>query len=308
MSGPASRPAGSDRQATVAVGIVVLVLAACEVFGPYVASTWIQRDGRFYVNMGTTLVESGTLEQPFAASWYNGTLGWNRELDVGWSNIALGAHGEHYPKHNWLLPLLSLPLFFALGLVGTLVFNVLVYGAAGAFSYRFARAYAGPTASAMAAIAFLYATGAREHMYDYHADPVILAVGVAAMACAAESRGAAAGVLLGMVVLMRPTALMLIPPVALVLAERSWSAERSARSVGRAVGRALLGGAAVLGAGALVNTWMFGGLGRAATTGSSRWCTACRRSSTTPARSARRSRRGCAAPGTARTACDAGCR
>jgi hypothetical protein len=238
-----------DRRAALAIGLVVLALAACEAAGQYAASTWIQRDGRFYVNVSTTLAERGSLEQPFAASWYTGTLGWNRNLDVGWSNLALGAHGEHYPKHTWLLPLLSLPLFFALGLLGTLVFNVLVYGAAGAFSYRFARAYAGPGPSALAAVALLYATGVRENMYDYHVDPLILALGTAAMMCAAEARGAWAGTLLGVVVLMRPTALMLLPPLALVLAERrAW----------RALGRAMLAGSAVLTAGAMTNWAMFG--------------------------------------------------
>lgn len=245
----ASLSAGHDRRAALAVGLVVLVLAACEAFGPYTTSTWINRDGRFYVNMGTTLLERGSLEQPFAASWYNGTLGWNRDLDVGWSNLALGAHGEHYPKHTWLLPLLSLPLFFALGLLGTLVFNVLVYGAGAAFAYRFTRAYAGAAPSAMAVVALLYATSVREQMYDYQVDAVLLALGAAAMACAVESRGAWAGALLGVVVLMRPTALMLVPPLALVLAERrAW----------RPLGRALLTGAAMLAVGALVNTVMFG--------------------------------------------------
>lgn len=241
--------AQGDRRAALAVGLIVLTLAVCEAAGSYKESTWIQRDGRFYVNMSATLAETASLEQPFAASWYKGTLGWNRELDVGWSNIALGARGEHYPKHTWLLPWLSLPLFFAFGLLGTLVFNVLAYGVAGAFAYRFARAYAGPASSALASIALLYATGVRENMYDYHVDPLILALGTAAMACATESRGAWAGTLLGAVVLMRPTALMLLPPLALVLAERrAW----------RALGRAMLAGAVVLTAGAMINWWMFG--------------------------------------------------
>ena len=252
MAGASANPgtsASADRRATFAVGLVVLLLSACEVVGAYAPSTWIHRDGRFYVNMGTTLLESGSLEQPFAASWYSGTLGWNRELDVGWSNIALGAHGEHYPKHTWILPLLSLPLFLALGLVGTLIFTVLVYGAAGAFSYRFARAFAGPVPSALAAVALLYTTSVREQMYDYQLDASILALGMAAMMCAAESRGAWAGALLGVVVLMRPTALMIIPPLALLLAERrAW----------RPLGRALLAGTAVLVVGALVNWSMFG--------------------------------------------------
>ncbi len=220
-------------------------------------STWIQRDGRFYVNIATTLLERGSLEQPFARSWYSGTLGWNRELDVGWSNIALGAHGEFYPKHTWILPLLGLPLVAAFGLFGTLVFNALVYGAAGLFAQRFARAFAGPAPSALAALALLWLTGARETMYDHQVDPLILAMGLGAMACAVETRGFAAGLLLGTVVLMRPTALMLLPPVgALLVASPRLRGEKTL--AWRALGGALVGGTAMLAVGALANTVMFG--------------------------------------------------
>ena len=255
--GESYSPNPEDRRAAWAIGLFACVLVACEVAALYVPSTWIQRDGRFYVNISTTLLERGSLEQPFARSWYSGTLSWNRELDVGWSNIALGARGEFYPKHTWILPLLSLPLFAALGLTGTLVWSALVYGAAGIGAYRFARAFASPAPSALAALALLWLTGARETMYDHQVDPLILAMGLVAMACAVETRGFAAGLLLGAVVLMRPTALMLLPPVGAVLLASPRLRGRGRLAWG-ALARALGGGAAVLAVGALVNTAMFG--------------------------------------------------
>jgi hypothetical protein len=255
--GESYSPTLDDRRAAWAIGLFACVIVACEVAALYVPSTWIQRDGRFYVNISTTLLERGSLEQPFARSWYSGTLGWNRELDVGWSNIALGARGEFYPKHTWILPLLALPLFAALGLLGTLVWSALVYGAAGMGAYRFARAFASPAPSALAALALLWLTGARETMYDHQVDPLILAMGLFAMACAVETRGFAAGLLLGTVVLMRPTALMLLPPVGAVLLASPRLRGR-APLAWRALARALAGGAAMLALGAVVNTAMFG--------------------------------------------------
>ncbi|MCZ7677574.1 MAG: hypothetical protein M5U28_01870 [Sandaracinaceae bacterium] len=114
----------------IAVGLAALILTVGEVAARYVPHTWIQRDGRFYVNVNTTLVEGASVDQgEFCASWYEGNLGWNRNLDEGWSNVSLGRDGEHLPKHPILLPLLSTPLFWAFGLHGTLVFNVLLFRA-----------------------------------------------------------------------------------------------------------------------------------------------------------------------------------
>src|SRR5690606_41039318 len=114
----------------LAIGLCALALTLAEVAVRYVPHTWIQRDGRFYTNVNTTLAEKLTLDQgEFCPSWYAGKLGWNRNLDAGWSNVARGRNGEHLPKHPILLPLLSTPLSWAFGLHGTPIFNVLTFGA-----------------------------------------------------------------------------------------------------------------------------------------------------------------------------------
>ena len=82
------------RHLAIAVGLLALVGALTEVAAHYRPHSFILRDGRFYTNTMATLTDSLSLEQPYARSWYGGDLGWNRNLDAGWSNIALGRNGE----------------------------------------------------------------------------------------------------------------------------------------------------------------------------------------------------------------------
>jgi hypothetical protein len=245
-----------ERRAALAVGLVVLALAAAEAASLYVPSTWVHRDGRFHVNVAETLFDRASLEQPYARSWYDEDLGWNRTLDAGWSNIALGAHGERYPKHTFVLPLVALPLYAALGLFGTLLTNLLFFGAAGGLGYRFARVYAAPAPAALATTIFLLGSSIREVVYDFHVDALGVALALGALGEAARGRGLPAGVLAGVLVLCRPTHALLVPALGLLLLDAPAPRGRGARL--RAVGLALLGGGVVLALGAAANTVMFG--------------------------------------------------
>lgn len=234
----------------IAVCLVALVLTVGEVAARYVPHTWIQRDGRFYVNVNTTIVEDLSVDQgEFAASWYEGNLGWNRSLDAGWSNVALGRNGEHLPKHPILLPILSTPLFWAFGLYGTLIFNVLMFGLIAAAAFVLARKHASMAAAAFAAIALPLATGIRDHAYDYHVDVLMLALFTGGFALCYARRGLWAGLLIGACVVLRPTSLLWVPSLALILAaDRDW----------RTLKHALIGGAIPLVLFALSNTWLYG--------------------------------------------------
>ena len=80
-----------DRRATLALALLVLALAVFFVVVVYAPNTWITRDGRFYVNVNTTIVEDFSLQQDsFAQSWYTRRLGWNRNLPWDWSQSVIG--------------------------------------------------------------------------------------------------------------------------------------------------------------------------------------------------------------------------
>lgn len=249
MVGP-RRTSGSGATLALAVGLAALVLTLAHIAVRYVPHTWIQRDGRFYTNVNTTLVERMSIDQgEFAASWYRGDLGWNVNLDEAWSNIALGRDGAHLPKHPLLLPLASTPLFWAFGLHGTLIFNVLIFVLIAVAAFLVARRHGSAAAAAVASLTLIFGTGIRDHAYDYHVDPFILALFTGAMAALTSRRGFLAGLLLGGTVVLRPTLLLWMPALALIVAEqRDW----------RTLVRALAGGTVPLVLFALSNWWLYG--------------------------------------------------
>jgi hypothetical protein len=214
-------PPRAPTPSALAVFVLVLLLAALDVVARWEPNTWINRDGRFYTNVNATLVESASFEQSeFCASWYDGEQGWNRNLDASWSNVALGREGRRYPKHPVLLPLLSTPLFWAFGVFGNLLFNLLAFALAGVFAFELARRYAPPLPSALAATAFLLATGIRDYAYDYHVDVLLLALFLAGVVALGRGRGALGGVLLAACVTLKPTVLLWVPALALFVEPR----------------------------------------------------------------------------------------
>ncbi len=229
---------------------MVLVIVAAHISIFYAPNTWIKRDGRFYTNMNVTVVEDFGIEQSrFASSWYNGNLGWNRHLPASFSNIAVGRNGEHWPMHPWLMPILSTPLFFSFGIIGTLLFNLIMFGVIALTAYRFTREYVEPAPAAMAIGILLLGTSVREHAYDYNVDILLLALFTSALAALVARRGLPMGVLLGMVLVLKPTSLLLFPAVLVMLWER--------RDL-QTLKHSLWGGAAVLLVAAGVNTYLFG--------------------------------------------------
>ncbi|HHH29493.1 MAG TPA: hypothetical protein ENK57_14260, partial [Polyangiaceae bacterium] len=237
-------------QVAVAVWLVITALAVAQAAVQYRPHTWIERDARFYTNTNITLVERGSLVQDeFCASWYEGQLGWNHNLDASWSNIALGRGGEHLPKHPILMPILATPLFWAFGIPGTLIFNLVFFGLAGAGAFLFTRRYGSRTGAMVAAVGLMLATGIRGHAYGYHVDTLILAMFALAMALSVARRGWLAGALVGAAVMLRPTALLWLPSLLLLIADRrDWTTMK----------RALVSGTAMLVVVALSNWWLYG--------------------------------------------------
>lgn len=236
MSAERPLPASGTRL-VLAVWLAATALGLAQAALEYQPHTWIERDGRFYTNVNVTLAERGSLVQDeFCGSWYEGQLGWNRNLDAAWSNVALGPDGEHLPKHPILMPILSTPIFWAFGLHGTLIFNLLMFGVAGGAAFAFARRFGTRAGAVVAALGLLLATSVREYAYDYHVDVLILALFSLALALALARRGWVAGLLVGAAVMLRPTVLLWLPALVLVLVERrDWTTLKRALATGTAM-------------------------------------------------------------------------
>lgn len=232
------------------VALAILLVAGVQAATQYVPSTWIQRDGRFYVNVNTTLVEEASfVQEEFAASWYEDDLGWNHDLDASWSNLARGADGRRMPKHTIALPILSTPLFWAFGLLGTLLFNVLFFGLAGGALFAFCQRWASSPAAAAAVFGATLATSLREYVYDYHVDVLILGLFALALTALSWRRGAWAGFLAGLAVMCRPTVLLWVPALAILAMLRGDRAT---------LGRALLAGTGMIAVIAAANWMLYG--------------------------------------------------
>ncbi len=256
-----SRLVTERSRVALAIAFFAFLAATASVAVQLAPNTWMFRDGRFYANVTTTIAEDLTLEQHrFAASWYSGTLGWNRDLDPGWSNVAIGRNGEHWPKHPYVLPVLASPLYFAIGLPATLLFNLLMYGVIAAGLFRFARAYAEPESAAISVALFVFATIVVGSAYDFSTDVLMLALFSQGLAAVKERRGAWAGVAMGLCVMIKPTALMLLPSLVLLFFERTDArgGPPDRARTRRELARSLVGGTIVLALFALANTWMYG--------------------------------------------------
>lgn len=237
------------RRRGLVLGAAVVLLTIAQVAIPLSENTWIYRDGRFYVNVNENLLDNGSLEDPFARSWYNGELGWNYNLPAGFSNVALGRNGEHYHFRPWLMPVLSTPFYWAFGLIGVLLFNMLGFGVAAFGAERFAREYAPDASASLAAMGLLLVGGVRARAYDYSVDVLLIACVGVALAALVTRRGVLAGLLIGAAVLIKPPSIVLALPCAMVLWERKDKTTFL---------RALVGGGIALGLGGLMNTYLFG--------------------------------------------------
>jgi hypothetical protein len=223
---PASRVA-----LIVTLGVLSLALGA-ELVGRYQPYSFLHGDGTFYANIARSLARGGGYRQEAftARSWYFEDLGWNHDLDQGWSNVALGSRGGLYPKHSVLFPTLAFPLYGLFGYDGLLLFTLGMVLLGAALTMRLLdRARTPPPVAAAVVLALYLSPEIRHHAYSVSNDFFAAAVFLLGVWLAARSRWAWAGLAWGLAVFAKPlhVALVLIValPVAVSLARgRRWRA------------------------------------------------------------------------------------
>jgi hypothetical protein len=216
----------------------------------YEAYTFLPGDSAFYATVNRSLLD-GKLEQHDhqPRSWYEQDLGWNRELDAGWSNIALGVHGEWWPKHPLLLPILGTPFFALLGYDGLLLFNVLMFITSLLLAFRIAARICRPEAAALAVTVVAMLPVFTRVAYSYSNDILYTVLAVGAIDLFLTERWAWSGLLFGLAIVSKPTtAVLALPFGAWLLATKRW--RPALRMVAGAVPPVL--------AWLTANWWMFG--------------------------------------------------
>ncbi len=236
--------------AVVLVGVTAAAVHLASRLEPY---RWLKGDGAFYFTVAQGLIEDGSFEQrgKQAESWYTQDLGWNRNLDPAWSNIALAADGRRWlPKHPILLPLLALPLIHGLGPWGALLFNVGLWLCLPLLVFRIGSRIAPAWAAAIGAALFAAASFQGDSLYSFSNDVLYTALLLASFDAALGGRPALAGFSMGVSILAKFTNVLVAPALALFYLLR-----REGRSL---LSAALAGAGPVLALLALNWAW-FGG-------------------------------------------------
>lgn len=195
-------------------------------------------DAPAYVRIARTLLATGGLELPGP-----GEIDPDPQLrpwDVYGSPWAIAADGRLLPKHPALFGALLVPGVAVAGVAGArvtaLLLGALLAGAATAAAAR----RSGPAPALLAGVAvFLLSPGVRNVVWGVNVDTAIALAWLAALLLADRGRPAAAGLLGGLLLFLRPTALLLLAAVPALLLGRPWR-ERLRFAAGLAVPLLLL--------------------------------------------------------------------
>lgn len=241
-----------------ALFMLALVLSLAFVFGHepggqarFVPDKWLNKDGTFYYLTLRTLVDHGTLTQDLTQphSWYEANLPWNRNLNADWSDVAVGRGGHWYPKHPILMPLVTVPFFYAFGAYGALILNILCLALLPVLAYRIAQRMAPWGAAVAAAAVFASSAYLTEQGWGYSNDLFNAVLVLLAFERALHNKPIASGVWMSLAIFAKSTNAILLPALALVFLMR-----KDARSLVRC-GIAMVPGCLVY---AGLNTWMYG--------------------------------------------------
>jgi len=196
----AGRP--GERPGAALVAVAAFLAFGAVALGRYQPLTYLVGDGPYYAGAAVSLLYDGDLDLR------NQLRG---GLPVHGPQIAIGARGEWYPKHPILLAVLGLPFLALFGMPGLLLLNLLVLAALAGGMVRLGRRFAPAPAAALAVAALLLGTFVRE--YAYNLSPDLLAGLLATMMALAllEGRMAAAGLLLGAMVMAKPLLVTFVP-------------------------------------------------------------------------------------------------
>ncbi len=197
-----------------------LLILGSEAAGRYSPYRWLYADGSFYYNMVRGLVAHGSLDQGHIhpRTWFNGTLGWNYNLTDDWSNISVGSDGTWYPKHAFLMPVLSVPFYLAFGPVGTLFFNVLSGALTALLSAELGTRFTRRPAASLIAIGATGMPAIVRQAYGFNNDVFYSFLVVGAAIYLADRASWRAGIVAGFSVLAKITNVIFLVPYTLWLA------------------------------------------------------------------------------------------
>jgi hypothetical protein len=135
-------------------------------------------------------------------------------LEVHQRQVALGLHGEWYPKHPILMSALSVPFYAGLGVAGFLLFNLLVVGCLAGVIWALCRRHVTPALATLSTAILLAGTFLRAYVYNYSPDLFAAVLFLGGLWLVLRERPLGGGLFLGLAVLAKITNLFALLIVA----------------------------------------------------------------------------------------------
>lgn len=219
---PASGTAEPSRLFVTSILLIALITALLSIAARWEPNKWLHGDGAFYMNIARGLLENQSLRQEslHPRTWFEADLGWNRDVDAAFSNIALGRNGEWWPKHPILMPLCAAPFIWAFGPIGSLVFQVLGFLLIALFAYRIAALFAPRPCALATALLFVTAPWVASFVWGFNNDMFFTALVLAAIDAALRRKAVACGICLGLAIFAKPTNALYAPALLLIFLMR----------------------------------------------------------------------------------------
>lgn len=205
--------------------LLLLLALVCSYLGAYVI-------GR-YEPFAFTSADAGWLVTVVQSLAHDGDLDLRNQLHYAVAEASdqcsLGANGEWFSVHEWLMPLLTVPFYTLWDVNGCLIFNLTVATVSAILAYRLAMRCGSPPAAFAATIVVVFGSMLRDYSYGYSLDVFATLVLLAATLPLLAKDYFLGGLFVGLAVLGR-LHLAAVVPIALLLAllARGWRAKGAA--------------------------------------------------------------------------------
>jgi hypothetical protein len=198
------------------VALALTVTFAATVYSRYEAHSFLFGDGAFYANINKSIANDFSLDQSayHPHSWLEDNLGWNRNVDVAWSNVSLGADGRWLPKHSYVVALFSTPFYVVFGLDGLLLFHVAMLVLMLTAAFAIASRFLSPLAAALSTAIVAMQPVIHEGVYAYNNDAFFGAMLILGVWALLSERLLWAGLLMGIGVWTKATNILFVLPFA----------------------------------------------------------------------------------------------
>lgn len=186
---------------TLSTVVVCLMAFAAILVRNYFPHTYLLGDSPYYAAAAASLVGDGDLKME------NNLRG---DLQQHSGFVSLGAHGEWRPKHPVLMSVASVPFIMAFGVVGLLVFNIVVMTLLVMATHRLALRAAGPLSATVATLLTCLLTFVLAYVYNYSPDAFGALFAVVALVFLLDGKSLGAGLLAGLALAAKPAHILFV--------------------------------------------------------------------------------------------------